>query len=108
MRWPPFTASPLDDGRLWQYVARGQIVDLAPLVARNTGGASWVPSQHPGRASQGHGCVVVGRNLQTEEYWVPAGVYLDHWMLREGVPAPSAAHLLTLPGTADLSCRLAN
>jgi hypothetical protein len=106
MRWPPFTASPLDDGRLWEYIERGEIVDLAPLVARSGGGASWVPSQHPGRADQGHGCVVVGENLQAEDYWVPAGIYMDHWMLREGVPTPPASHLLTLPGTTDLSSHL--
>ena len=27
-------------------------------------------------------------------------------MLREGVPTPPATHLLTLPGTTDLSRRL--
>jgi hypothetical protein len=108
IRWPPFTASPLDDGRLWEYVERGEIVDLAPLIACSGGGASWVPSQHPGRADQGHGCVVVGRNLQSEDYWVPSGTYMDHWMLREGVPTPPANHLLTLPGTTDLSSRLAS
>jgi hypothetical protein len=108
MRWPPFTASPLDDGRLWEYAERGEIVDLAPLIARDAGGASWVPSQNPGRAGQGHGCVVVRRNLQAEDYWVPPGIYMDHWMLREGVPTPPASHLLTLPGTTDLSRRLAS
>jgi hypothetical protein len=107
MRWPPFTASPLDDGRLWEYVERGEIVDLAPVVARNADGAFWIPSQHTGRADTGHGCVVVSRSLQTEEYWVPEGIYMDHWMLREGVQAPPAGHLLTLPGAASLSCRLA-
>jgi hypothetical protein len=108
MRWPPFTASPLDDGRLWEYVERGEIVDLGPLVMRSDGGASWVPSQHPGRAGQGHGCVVIARNLQADDYWVPAGTYMDHWMLREGVPTPPATHLLTLPGTTDLSHRVAS
>jgi hypothetical protein len=107
MRWPPFTASPLDDGRLWEYVERGELVDLAPVIARDAGGAFWVPSQNPGRAGQGHGCVVVRRNLQSDDYWVPAGTYMDHWMLREGVPSPPAGHLLTLPGTTDLSGRLA-
>jgi hypothetical protein len=107
VRWPPFTVSPLDDGLLWQYIARGELVDLAPLVARAAGGTFWVPSQNPGRAAQGHGCVVAGQNLQAEEYWLPAGIYMDHWMLREGVPAPPASHLLTLPGTAALTSRLA-
>jgi hypothetical protein len=106
MRWPPFTASPLDDGRLWEYAERGQIVDLAPLIVRDPEGAFWVPSQNPGRAGQGHGCVVVSRNLQSDDYWVPAGTYMDHWMLREGVPSPPASQLLALPGATDLSRRL--
>ena len=106
MRWPPFTAGPLDDGRFWEYVERGEIVDLAPVIVRDAGGACWVPSQNPGRAGQGHGCVVVRRSLQSEDYWVPEGIYMDHWMLREGVPSPPASHLLTLPGAADLSHRL--
>ncbi|HVT71263.1 MAG TPA: hypothetical protein VHF26_26190 [Trebonia sp.] len=106
VRWPPFTASPLADGRLWEYVERDEIVDLAPAVVRGAGGAFWVPSQNRGRADAGHGCVVVARSLEAEEYWVPPGVYMDHWMLREGVPAPPASHLLGLPGTTDLSRRL--
>ena len=36
---------------------------------------------------------------------MPAGVYMDHWMLREGVPTPPASHLLTLPGATHLSRR---
>ena len=107
MRWPPFTVSPLDDGRFWEYAERGEIVDLAPVIIHGAGGAFWVPSQNPGRAGQGHGCVVVSRNLQSGEYWVPEGIYMDHWMLREGVLGPPASHLLTLPGTTDLSRRLA-
>jgi hypothetical protein len=104
VRWPPFAVSPLDDGRLWEYVARGELVDLAPVIFRAQD-AYWVPSQHPGRARRGHGCAVIGRSVQTLEYWVPAGVYMDHWMLREGVPTPPASHLLTLPGTTRLSRR---
>ena len=102
LHWPPFSASPLDDGRLWEYVERGQIVDLAPVIGRSASGAYWVPSQNPVRAGRGHGCVVVRRPMATDEYWVPAGVYMDHWMLREQVPAPPASHLVTLPGTVDL------
>ena len=30
MHWPPFAASPLDGGRLWEYVDRDQIVDTCP------------------------------------------------------------------------------
>ncbi len=101
--WPAFTTSPLHDGRLWQYVDRGQLVDLTPLTTRNPGRAYWVPSQNRCRADAAHGCVVVRQNLAAEEYWLPEGVYLDHWMLREGVPTPPPAHLLTLPGTTDLA-----
>jgi len=105
LHWPPFSVSPLDDGRLWEYVERGQIVDLAPVIRRSASGAYWVPSQNPVRAGRGHGCVVVRRPMATDEYWVPAGVYMDHWMLREQVPAPPASHLVTLPGTVDLGRR---
>ncbi len=106
LRWPPFTASPLDDGRLWEYVERGEIVDLAPLVVRDPEAAVWVPSQNPGRAAQGHGCVVVGDSLRADDFWVPPGIYMDHWMLREGVPTPPASHLLALAGTSHLAGRL--
>jgi hypothetical protein len=106
IRWPPFTVSPLDDGRFWEYAERGEIVDLAPVIVHGAEGAFWVPSQNPARASQGHGCVVVSRNLQTDDYWVPEGIYMDHWMLREGVPTPPASHLLSLPGATGLSRRL--
>jgi hypothetical protein len=102
MRWPPFAASPLDDGRLWEYLERGELVDLASALQR-ADGAYWVPSQHPDRARRGHGCAVLGRSIEGFEFWVPAGVYMDHWMLREGVPTPPASHLVTLPGTTRLS-----
>ena len=51
---------------------------------------------------------MVSRNLQSDDYcyWVPEGIYMDHWMLREGVPTPPASHLLTLPGITGLSRRL--
>jgi hypothetical protein len=103
LHWPAFTVSPLDDGRLWDYLDRGELVDLGPVVAGTPGNAFWVPSQNTRRAAHGHGCVVVRGNLATDEFWLPAGVYMDHWMLREGVPAPPASHLLSLPGALDLA-----
>jgi hypothetical protein len=106
VRWPSFTASPLDDGRLWEYVERGEIVDLAPVIARGPGAAFWVPSQNSSRAADGHGCIVVRQSMTSEDFWVPEGTYMDHWMLREGVPTPPPRHLLTLPGTSDLARRL--
>jgi hypothetical protein len=98
--WPPFTASPLDDGRLWEYVEWGRIVDIGPLVTQSAGRAFWVPS--PDTRSARHGCVVIKDNLLADEYWLPAGVYVDHWTLREGIQAPPADLLLTLPGVVDL------
>ena len=101
LHWPPFTASPFDDGRLWEYVQWGEIVDLVPLVARSAGCVFWVPS--PDRRSARHGYVAVVGNLPADEYWLPAGVYMDHWMLREGIQPPPVGSLLTLPGVVDLA-----
>jgi hypothetical protein len=106
LRWPAFTVSPLEDGRLWQYLERGELVDLAPVLSAAPDHGFWVPSQNQRRASWAHGCVVMSRSLPTNEFWLPAGVYMDHWMLREGVPAPPASHLLGLPGTVDLARRV--
>ena len=74
--WPPFASSPFD-GRLWEYVERGQIVDIVPVLTHGLGRA----------------------------YWVPAGVYMDHWILREGFAAPPVTRLLALPGVVDLAHR---
>ena len=104
LHWPPFTASPLEDGRLWEYVEWGEIVDIGPLVISSAGCVFWVPS--PDRRSARHGCIVVMGNLPTDEYWLPAGVYTDHWMLREGIEPPPAGQLLALPGAVDLASRL--
>ena len=106
LHWPPFAASPLDDSRLWEYVERGQIVDIVPLVTRSAGCAFWVPSQDRRSARFEHGYVVIKDHLPTDEYWLPAGVYLDHWTLREGIPTPPAARLLTHPDVVDLTRRL--
>jgi len=106
LRWPEFTVSPLDDGRLWEYLERGELVDLAPVLSAAPEHGFWVPSQNQRRASWAHGCVVMSRSLPATEFWLPAGVYMDHWMLREGVPAPPASHLLGLPGTIDLATRV--
>ena len=123
LHWPPFAASPLD-GRLWDYVERGQIVDIAPLLTHGGGRAFWVPSpdtpgpghQDPGYDDPRHetpddprhdkGCIVVTGNLSAEEYWLPAGVYLDHWTLREGIPALPVGQLLIRPDVVELTREL--
>jgi len=104
--WPPFTASPLGDGRVWEYVERGQIVDIVPLLSHSAGRAFWVPCPHRRSAPYEKGCIVITGNLPAEEYWLPAGVYMDHWTLREGIEAPPVGHLLALPGVVDLARRL--
>lgn len=106
LHWPPFTASPLEDGRLWEYFEWGRIVDIVPLVTRSVGRVFWVPSQDRRSAKRGAGCVVIRENLLADEYWLPAGVYMDHWTLREGIEAPPAGRLLALPGVVDLAYRL--
>jgi hypothetical protein len=106
LQWPPFTASPLDDGRLWEYVAYGQIVDIVPLISKQAGRAFWVPSPDRRSVRHGEGCVVILDNLPAEDYWLPAGVYMDHWTLREGIGAPPIGRLLALPGVVDLAYRL--
>jgi hypothetical protein len=105
LHWPPFTVGPLDDGRLWDCLDRGQLVDVSPLLADSAGCAFWVPSADRRSARHEDGCIVVIGNLPAEEYWLPAGVYTDHWMLREGIMPPPAGRLLTQPGVVDLARR---
>ena len=103
LHWPLFAASPLEEARLWEYIEWGELVDLGPLVNRSAGCVFWVPD--PDRRSPRHGRFVVLANLPAEEYWLPAGVYLDHWTLREGIEAPPPGQLLALPGAVDLADR---
>lgn len=105
-QWPPFTVSPLNDGRLWEYVSYGQIVDIVPVVTRFAGRAFWVPSPDRRSVRHGEGFIVVRDNLPSDDFWVPAGVYMDHWTLREGIEAPPVSRLLALPGVMDLAYRL--
>ena len=107
LHWPPFTASPLQDGRLWEYVEWGEIVDLGPLVIQSAGQVFWVPSPDRGRSRRG--CVVVMGNLPAEEYWLPAGVYTGSWTLAKASsrrpPAsswPCRRRRPRQPATADL------
>lgn len=105
LHWPPFTVTPLD-GQLWQYVELGQIVDIGPLLTNGVGRAYWVPSPDRRSARHPEGCVVVQHNLPADDFWLPAGVYMDHWVLREGIPAPPAGRLLGLPGVMDMADKL--
>ncbi len=95
--WPPFTASPLDDGRLWEYAERGQIVDIVPLVTQSAGCAFWVPSRDRRSVRHEEGCVVIADHLPADRVLASAGVYIDHWTLREGILPPPADRLLAWP-----------
>ena len=97
--WPPFTASPFVDGGIWDYIDRGQIVDVVPLLSGSAGQAFLVPSPNARSLRRGARCVVVTGALAAEEYWLPAGVYMDQLLLCEGIPAPPSRQLLNLPGT---------
>lgn len=104
--WPPFGTGLLGDGRLWDHLDRGDIVDIAPLLASRPGQAFLTPCPHGHGSPRGAACVVVTANLMASEYWLPAGVYTDHWTLREGIPVPPAGQLLALPGTVDMAHEL--
>jgi len=101
--WPSLTASPLDDGRLWADIARGRLADLGPLVARCPGCVFLVPGGDEAGPRRPGSRVVVTERLSTEEFWLPAGVYADHWTLREGTAVMTARQLLALPGVVDLA-----
>jgi hypothetical protein len=99
---PPLTGSPLDDVRLWEYVERGQLTDLTPLVSRQAGNVFWVPGVDKvgGRRV---GRIVVAERLHAGDCWLPAGVYADGRVLRDETAPLTATQLLALPGVTDLS-----
>jgi hypothetical protein len=99
---PPLTGRPLDDEGLWEYVARGQLTDLTPLVSRQPGRVFWVPGvdEVGGRRV---GRLVVTERLRSEDSWLPAGVYADRSAPREATTPLTASQLLALPGATDLS-----
>ncbi len=101
---PPLAVSPLDDGKLWADLEQGRLVDLAPLVTRQPGCVFWVPGGDRTTGARRTGVrVVVTERLSTEHFWLPAGVYADHWTLREAMPVMTARQLLALPGVVDLA-----
>jgi hypothetical protein len=99
---PPLTGRPLDDERLWEYVARGQLTDLTPLISGQPRRVFWVPGvdEVGGRRV---GRLVVTERLQSDDAWLPAGVYADRWAPREESAPLTASQLLALPGVTDLS-----
>lgn len=101
--WPPLAVGPLDDGRLWGFIERGQLADLTPLVSRQAGRVFWVPGADGHAGRRGGARVVVTERLSADDFWLPAGVYADHRTLREGTPVQTAGQLLALPGVIDLA-----
>jgi hypothetical protein len=101
--WPPLAAAPLDDGRLWSYLERGKVADLTPLIARRPGRVFWVPGAADGPGRRAGTRVVVTERLSGDGCWLPAGVYADYRILREGTPVQTARQLLALPGVTDLA-----
>lgn len=101
--WPPLAAGPLGDGRLWEYVARGRLADLGPVVAHRPGLVFWVPGAEEAAGRRDGARVVVTERLSAGEFWLPAGVYADYRTLREGTPSLTARQLLAQPGVVDLA-----
>jgi hypothetical protein len=99
---PPLTGRPQDDGRLWEYVASGQLTDLTPLFSSQAGRVFWVPGvdEVGGRRV---GRIVVTERLRSDGSWLPAGVYADRWAPREETAPLTASQLLALPGVTDLA-----
>jgi hypothetical protein len=99
---PPLTGRPQDDGRLWEYVASGQLTDLTPLFSSQAGRVFWVPGvdEVGGRRV---GRIVVTERLRSDGSWLPAGVYADRWAPREETAPVTASQLLALPGVTDLA-----
>lgn len=97
--WPPFTVSPLDDWRLWEYVEWHELIDAMPLLSAEPGRAFWLPA--PDGRRTGH--VIVRDNIRTDAFWLPAGVYSDHWALREGIQPPPGEQLIASPDAVDLA-----
>ena len=74
------------------------------LVTRHPGCVFLVPGGDGATGRRRAGArVVVTERLSTDEFWLPAGVYADHWTLREGMPVMTARQLLALPGVVDLA-----
>lgn len=101
-QWPPLALGTLEDERLWEYVARGQLADLSPLVARRPGRVFWVPGTDGSAGRRDGARIVVTERLTATGFWLPAGVYSDHSVQREGAPQSTAGQLLAHPGVVDL------
>jgi hypothetical protein len=99
---PEPAGNPLDGGWLWEQLRRGELADLAPLVARHAERVFWVPG--PARAGRPAGArIVVTERISDDEFWLPAGVYARPRPLRPGTPVLTASQLLALPGVTDLA-----
>ena len=103
-RWPPLLegAPPggaLEERRLWEHAARGQLADLLMLIGRQAGLAYWVP----GALGNDGNCIVIPERLGGDGCWLLAGIYADHGALSAGVQVPTASQLLAMPGVIDLA-----
>ncbi len=97
--WPWSTASPcggrrsapspLDNGRLWEYVEPGRDRGLAPLIVRDPKVRSGCRRSTQARPSPGTRLRGGRRTCSPTTTGCPCGTYMDHWMLPRGRPEPA-------------------
>jgi len=97
-QWPPFTGENLFGGWFWDYIASGQIVPLASLIASTPGEIFWLPM-----TGASAGCIAVAHDISSGDGWtLPAGTFVYYKDLQDGVAVPD---LDATPEPTDLAPR---
>ena len=97
------TGSPADYERLWEYLARGKVMDLSALIAHRPGRVFWVPNEGERADQRPSGRIVVTERTGSGGCWLLAGVYAGNSAQRDGMVLPTARHLLARPGVVDVA-----
>jgi hypothetical protein len=100
--WPWFTETPLFGSWFWESFDRGELVNLAPAIAKTRDRVLW--AQTP--AGMDSACCAVTADVQTDGAVLPSGVYADWRALRDGAQVPALDTILA-GDLDDLGPRLA-